>query len=177
MSLKGNHVANPEGGRKEGDVEARAERGVVQGHGDSHPRDPSHPQGRMLPPPPPQSGRAEEVEASRAELPQTAFAETIERTHSSSKSWHDQVIEEEYQGGARSKGESESRDSPDPNGSAGTSEGGAASYVSMYDDTFTQHDSDVMVEEEMEEGHGNGCFLSYPDRSHVSRGVPHGAGD
>ena len=63
-------------------------------------------------------------------------------------SWHDQVIEEEKQGGAVTKEEPKFGSNPDSDAPPPGSEGGAVSDVSMADDGFTQHDSDVMVEEE-----------------------------
>ena len=63
-------------------------------------------------------------------------------------SWHDQVIEEEKQGGAVTEEEPKFGNSPGSDALPPGSEGGAASDVSMVYDGLTQHDSDIMVEEE-----------------------------
>ena len=62
--------------------------------------------------------------------------------------WHDQVIEEEKQGGAVTEEEPEFGSNPNSDVLQLGSKGGAVSNVSMVDDKLTQHDLDVMVEEE-----------------------------
>ena len=63
-------------------------------------------------------------------------------------SWHDQVIEEEKQGGAVMEEEPEFGSSLDSDTSPPGCEGGTASDVLMVDNGLTQHDSDIVVEEE-----------------------------
>ena len=69
----------------------------------------------------------------------------------SSMLWHDQVVEEEKQGGAVTEEEPEFGSNPNSDVPPLGSEGGTASDVSMVDDGLTQHDLDVEVEEEPEE--------------------------
>ena len=72
--------------------------------------------------------------------------------HSSSMSWEEQVQEEEHQEeGSVPGGESRTGSSPKPDVPPPAGEWGRASDVSMIDDSLTQHDSDIMVEEEREE--------------------------
>ena len=66
-------------------------------------------------------------------------------------SWHDQVVEEEWQGGMVSEEEPRFGSGLNPDAPPPGSEGGATSDVSMADDGLTQHDLDVVVEEEWEE--------------------------
>ena len=76
-----------------------------------------------------------------------AFRDAMEIGHSSSMSWEDQVQEEEEQKQDGSITES----SPQPDVPPPALEGGNASDVSMVNDNLTQHDSDIVVEEEREE--------------------------
>ena len=79
--------------------------------------------------------------------PQTTFKDMMGSAHSS-MSWHDQVVEEEKQGGVVTEEEPKFGSSPDSDAIPPGSKGGATSDVSMVDDGLTQHDLDVMVEEE-----------------------------
>ena len=58
------------------------------------------------------------------------------------------MIQEEKEGGAITEEEPEFGNSPSSDALPLGSEGGAASDVSMVDDGPTQHDLDIMVEEE-----------------------------
>ena len=78
--------------------------------------------------------------------PQTTFKDAMGSAHSLI-SWHDQVIVEE-KGGAVTKEEPELSSNPNSDAPPLGSEGGAASDVSMVDDGLTQHDLDIVVEEE-----------------------------
>ena len=94
----------------------------------------------------------EEPNAPQTESQQTAFRDAMESNCSFSMSWEDQVWEEEQQKegsvpGSRSRTES----SPEPDVPPPAVEGGSASNVSMIDNGLTQHDLDVVVEEEREE--------------------------
>ena len=79
--------------------------------------------------------------------PQTTFKDAMGSAHSS-LSWHDQVIEEEKQGGAVTEEKPEFGSNPNSDAPPTGSEGGAASDVLMVDNGLTQHELDIVVEEE-----------------------------
>ena len=90
---------------------------------------------------------SENPEVLWTDSPQTTFKEAM-GSACSSMLWHDQVIEEERLGDAVTEEEPEfgsnlNSDAPPPG-----SEGGTTSDISMVDDGLTQHNSDVVVEEE-----------------------------
>ena len=65
----------------------------------------------------------EDPEVTHMDSPQTAFKDAIGSTHSS-MSWHDQVIEEEKQGGAVTEEEPKFGGNPDSDAPPLGSEGG-----------------------------------------------------
>ena len=108
------------------------------------PHDSLGPQGQKLPTPPwPLRGKT--VEEPEAWL--TAFRDAMDLTQSSSMSWEDQVQEEEEQ---------ERHSSMEGDPKLGLSllplEGDSVSDVSMVDEGLLQCDSNMIVEEDREEG-------------------------
>ena len=94
----------------------------------------------------------EEPDRPQTEPQLTAFRDTMDSNHSSLMSWEDQVWEEEQQKeGSVPRGGSRTESSPEPDVPPPAVEGGSASDVSMINDGLTQHDLDVVVEEEREE--------------------------
>ena len=76
-----------------------------------------------------------------------AFRDAMDLAQSSSMSWEDQVQEEEEQ-----EKRSSTEGDPNPGSSPLPLEGDSISDVSMVDDSLLQCDSDVITEEEREEG-------------------------
>ena len=94
----------------------------------------------------------EEPDTPQTESQKTAFRDAMESNHSSLMLWEDQVWEEEQQKeGSVPGGRSRIESIPEPDMPPPAVEGGSASNVSMINDSLTQHDSDIVVEEEREE--------------------------
>ena len=109
------------------------------------PHDLSSSQGQKLPTPP----RPPHSEMSkRAESPQTASRDTMEVTQSPPLSWEDKVWEEEDKQERHSSVGGDSQPCPSPP----QMEGCNVSDVSMAEEGPQQCDSNIVVEEEIEEG-------------------------
>ena len=128
------------------------------------PHDSSGPQGQKLPTPPqPLWGKtAEEPEAW-----QMAFRDAMDLTQSPSMSWEDWVQEEEEQERCSSM-----EGNPKPGSSPPPLEGDSVSDVSMVNEGFLQHDSNVIIEEEREEGMETDALLDSAT-PHTSEGEGH----
>ena len=114
-------------------------------------------------PPQPSQGKT----SKKPEAWQMAFRDAMDLTQSPSMSWEDQVQEEEEQERCSS-----TEGDPKPGSSPPPLEGDSVSDVSMVDEGLLQCDSDMIVEEEREEGMETDALLDLC-HPHASKGEGH----